>query len=112
MRKRIRAVSVAMVSVAALAGCAADLGCVVQGTPVEFPDDITITNESNNVTASTGTTIQWKVQGPVANAPPAFAGEHVITGDLAPGEGLLIAGVLPGGQEAGTECEAEVKPST
>ena len=86
---------------------------MLQGTPVEFPDDITIANESNNVTASTGTTIQWKVQGPVAPpAPPAFAGEHVLTGDLAPGEGLLIAGVLPGGQPAGTACEAEVKPST
>ncbi len=102
---------VAMVSVASLGGCAV-LECVVQGTPVDFPDDIAITNESNNVTVSTGTTIQWKLQGPIPNVPPAFAGEHVLTGDLAPGEGVFVLGVLPGGQEAGTECEAVVKPSS
>ena len=111
MRKGIRSVFVAMVSVASLGGCAV-LECVVRGTPVDFPDDIAITNESNNVTVSTGTTIEWKLQDPIPNDPPAFECEHILTADLAPSEGVFVLGVLPGGQEAGTECEAVVKPSS
>jgi hypothetical protein len=75
--------------------------CKVQGTPVEFPDDILIVN-SGNVTIAKGQKISWKV--PKINK----TGIHTLAADLLAGKSVFVDGALPGGIEAGAACEASV----
>ena len=90
------------IALVCLTGCNHVLKCVVQGTPVEFPDDILITNESSS-TIVQGTKIAWSMTG-------FPGGTHVLEEDLAPGKGFYILGALPGGMEAGRKCTANVQP--
>lgn len=75
--------------------------CLVAGTPSEFPDDIWLQN-GGAATLKAGAKIKWSV---------AFSGDHgtyTLVADLAPGKGLYLNGVLPGGVEAGHDCKASV----
>lgn len=78
------------------------LDCVAQGTPVEFPDDVYITN-SGAATIAKGTTLHWAF--PNTNR----AGDYTLTEDLAAGKGVLVSGAVPGGVGAGTKCTAQKK---
>jgi hypothetical protein len=76
--------------------------CQVQGTPVEFPDDLYIMN--------TGTTIVAKGKVLHRSIPNTTRqGDHSLTEDLAPGKGLMLPSVLPGGVTAGVQCGVTVK---
>ncbi len=73
------------------------LSCVVAGTPVEFPDDIMITN-TGNTTLAAGSKINWYLH---ANA----YGVHTLAQPLAPTQYVLLANVS-GGWPAGASCTA------
>jgi len=77
------------------------VSCQVAGTPSEFPDDITVYNDGN-VNLPKGTKIHWAV--PSAQK----AGVYVLTAALTPNHGQMVAGVLPGGEEAGHACSASI----
>ena len=94
-------VGVRQVSKAALAP---SLTCVVQGTPVEFPDDILIKN-SGVVVVSKGTKIHWQIPN------TSRQGDYTFDADLAPGASKMLSGVLPGGHPAGAVCTVTIKPT-
>ena len=101
--KRTTWITVAAVVVAVFSmGCGPppELSCVVQGTPVEFPNDISITNDGS-ASVPAGTTIEW--------SHPFASGTHVLTEDLDPGESFFVLEALaPEADEAGSECSANV----
>jgi hypothetical protein len=72
--------------------------CRVQGTPVEFPNDIVIVNKSV-FTIPAGTTIHYKV--------PGSWWKSAVTPSLTPGAGMFVANAIPGGLVAGTPCQAK-----
>jgi acyl-CoA reductase-like NAD-dependent aldehyde dehydrogenase len=76
------------------------VGCSVAGTPSEFPDDIVIMNKGLGTIAA-GTHIVWSVPS------AAKSGNYTLASALAPGQGVAVAGVLPGGVEAGKACKAK-----
>lgn len=76
--------------------------CIVQGTPVEFPDDILITNKGTTTVAK-GKAFHWTL--PNTNR----QGDWVLTEDLLPGKSVFASGVLPGGHPAGAKCTAALK---
>ncbi|MFO1183584.1 MAG: hypothetical protein U1E56_02200 [Bauldia sp.] len=76
------------------------VGCAVQGTPVEFPDDIRLTNKGNMPIAA-GTRIQWSMTG------PNHSGIHKLTSALAPGGSVFLSHAFGGGVEAGHPCSAK-----
>jgi hypothetical protein len=80
------------------APAAPKLQCVVQGTPVEFPDDIVIRNVGTVVVAS-GTKIHWSIPGTTRQ------GDFTFTEALAVGASKMLSGVLPGGHPAGAVCQ-------
>jgi hypothetical protein len=76
-------------------------GCLVAGSPSEFPDDIWIENKGNTVLKA-GTKVKWSVP---------FSGDkgtHTLVADLGAGKGVQLSGVLPGGVEAGHDCKAKL----
>jgi hypothetical protein len=77
------------------------LGCVVQGTPVEFPDDIVLKNAGMIIVAK-GTKIHWSIPGTTRQ------GDYTFTEDLAVGATKMLSGVLPGGHPAGAPCTVNV----
>jgi hypothetical protein len=77
--------------------------CVVQGSPVEFPDDIYVKN-TGNVTVFKGTIVHWSIPN------TGREGDYVLTEDLAPGKSMFFSGVVGGGLSAGTKCGVIVKP--
>jgi hypothetical protein len=76
-------------------------GCMVAGTPSEFPDDLRFTNKGVGVLKA-GTKISWKLAG------YATGGTHTLVADLAPGSTVFASGILGGGVEAGHDCTAKV----
>jgi hypothetical protein len=76
------------------------LSCVVQGTPVEFPNDITIHNVGSDA-INAGTTIKWMVN-------PSIEGIYQLTSTLPQNKTALLADVVAGGLPAGTPCSASV----
>jgi hypothetical protein len=74
------------------------LQCVVQGTPVEFPDDITLRN-IGTVVVTQGTKIHWSIPGTTRQ------GDYTFTENLAVGASKMLTGVLPGGHPAGAVCQ-------
>ena len=72
-------------------------GCVVAGTPSEFPDDLQITNIGLAPIAG-GTRIAWSIKAPRAS------GKFVLNHTVAPGEGFSIFHAVAGGAQAGTPC--------
>jgi hypothetical protein len=80
----------------------AKLECKVQGTPVEFPNDIYIKNLSA-ATIAKGTKIAWSVDG------TDRSGEYELTAALGGKKGVLVGDVIPGGMEAGRPCKAAIK---
>ncbi len=71
--------------------------CVVQGTPVEFPNDIAISH-NYNFTVPAGTKVAYV-------AP--FGKSGVVTlPALAPGKVHYVMNVFPGGGPAGAPCSA------
>lgn len=79
---------------------AVKIGCVVNGTPVEFPNDIWIVNQGS-VATKAGLTVQWQTQN------NAFSGVVTIPA-LQPGQGHFVSNALPGGLVAGTPCFAKL----
>ncbi|MDF0603963.1 hypothetical protein P1J78_24965 [Psychromarinibacter sp. C21-152] len=73
--------------------------CVVSGTPVEFPNDIRISNPYDFATGA--------VQ--VAYLAPGNHSGLVNLPALAPGEGVFVSNAVPGGMTAGAPCEAVQK---
>lgn len=71
--------------------------CVVDGTPVEFPNDIRISNPYSFATAS--------VQ--VAYAAPGGNTGVVMLPALAPGQGIFVSNAVPGGGIVGMACTAQ-----
>lgn len=78
------------------------LGCVVQGTPVEFPDDVNITNNGTS-TVKKGKTLHWEIPN------TSRKGDYVLTQDLLAGKSVFVSGALPGGHPAGAQCTVTVK---
>ena len=76
------------------------VSCKVQGTPVEFPDDIYIFNDGPAMVPK-GTMIHWSI--PSSN----MQGEYTLLADLERGKGVFISGALPGGHGAGP-CTASI----
>jgi hypothetical protein len=77
------------------------VGCLVAGSPSEFPDDIWIENKGNTVLKA-GTKVKWDV--PFSSD----KGTHTLVADLGAGKGVQLSGVLPGGVEAGHDCKAKL----
>ena len=71
--------------------------CVVSGTPVEFPNDIRISNPYSFAIGA-GTVVAYK-------APFGNAGTVVLPA-LAPGAGFHVSNAVPGGITAGAPCSA------
>ena len=71
------------------------IDCVVSGTPVEFPNDIRISNPYN-FAIDTGTVVAY-------NAPFGNTGTVVLPA-LAPGAGFHVSNAVPGGITAGAPC--------
>lgn len=78
------------------------IGCVVAGTPVEFPNDIQLVNKAK-VALVAGTKIQWSVDGY-----STYKGTYTLTQQLAPGKAAFLSGVLGSGVEAGHPCKAKI----
>ncbi len=71
--------------------------CVVAGTPVEFPNDIRISNPYDFSVAA-GTVAFY-------SAPYGNTGTVTLPA-LAPGAGIYVSNAVPGGITAGTPCSA------
>ncbi|MCG6901837.1 MAG: hypothetical protein LJE68_04065 [Rhodobacter sp.] len=71
--------------------------CVVSGTPVEFPDDISISH-NYNFTVPAGTMIAY-------TAPFGNSGTVALPA-LAPGKRFVVSHAVPGGITAGAPCTA------
>jgi hypothetical protein len=80
----------------------AQFDCVVQGTPVEFPDDVLITNKLTTTVAK-GKTIHWSIPNTTRQ------GDWVLTEDLLGGKSFFVSGAVPGGISAGVKCDAKLK---
>jgi hypothetical protein len=71
--------------------------CVVNGTPVEFPNDIYLGNEGPG-TIPAGYKVHWDLPA------PHFSGDYTFAQDVVPGKGVYILGAVPGGAPAGVLC--------
>ena len=71
--------------------------CVVDGTPVEFPDDIAISH-NYNFTTPAGTRVAW-------TAPFGNFGRVALPA-LEPGKRYIVRHAVPGGITAGSPCTA------
>jgi hypothetical protein len=80
----------------------AQFDCVVQGSPVEFPDDVLLTNKLTTTVAK-GKTIHWSVPNTTRQ------GDYVLTEDLLGGKSVFVTGAIPGGMSAGVKCDAKLK---
>ncbi|MFA6955635.1 MAG: hypothetical protein WC538_07175 [Thermoanaerobaculia bacterium] len=80
----------------------AQFGCVVQGSPTEFPDDVLITNKLTTTVAK-GKTIHWSIPNTTRQ------GDYVLTEDLLGGKSVFVSGAVPGGMSAGVKCDAKLK---
>lgn len=74
-----------------------NLKCVAQGSPVEFPDDIYLTNTGTTAIAK-GTAIHWEFPN------TGRKGDYTFTEDLGAGSSKMVSGVVGGGITAGLPC--------
>lgn len=79
----------------------AAVGCLVAGTPVEFPNDLYLTNKGSE-TLKAGTKLKFAVQSTGAK------GAVRLPADIAVGAQVKVADVLNGGAEAGAPCTVKV----
>lgn len=77
------------------------LGCVVNGSPSEFPNDVFVTNRGNTPITS-GKQVRIKTNWGLNKVVPLPA--------LAVGKSAFISNVLDGGMPAGTPCTAILLP--
>ena len=77
------------------------VGCVANGTPSEFPNDILFTNRGSKLNA--GAKLRWTF------ASPNLTGTYTLTAALNPGASVRASNVVPGGIEAGRYCSVTVK---
>ena len=75
------------------------LDCRAYGTPIDFPDDIILTNEGPG-TVRAGTRIRWRMEG-------GNGGVHVLPA-LAPKQSTYIFNANPGGIPTGRKCKADI----
>ena len=75
------------------------LDCRAHGTPIDFPDDIIVTNEGPGFVRA-GTKIRWQMDG-------GSQGIHVLPA-LAPSESTYIFKANPGGIPTGRKCKADI----
>ena len=75
------------------------LDCRAHGTPIDFPDDIIVTNEGPGFVRA-GTKIRWQMDG-------GSHGVHVLPA-LAPTESTYIFKANPGGIPTGRKCKADI----
>ena len=75
------------------------LDCRAHGTPIDFPDDIIVTNEGPGFVRA-GTKIKWQMDG-------GSQGVHVLPA-LAPTESTYIFKANPGGIPTGRKCSADI----
>ena len=73
------------------------VGCVVRGTPVEFPNDIVLSNEGA-FTIPVGLKVDWVVP------PGAYKGSYTFAAALKPGENVMLANAMSGEAGAETPC--------
>ncbi len=73
------------------------IDCVVRGTPVEFPDDIWLSN-AGSVDIPAGYKVKWEM------TQPAKTGLYTFAAAVPPNAGVLVANALPGGVPAGMPC--------
>lgn len=78
------------------------IGCEVAGQPVEFPNDLWLTNKTQ-VTIAMGARLVWEV--PSMN----YKGGYRLRADLNPGQSIFLADILPGGVEAGRPCRVSIQ---
>ncbi|MBI2212322.1 MAG: hypothetical protein HYU52_01635 [Acidobacteria bacterium] len=76
--------------------------CIVQGTPVEFPNDIVITNKSA-ITVAKGKTLHWEIPN------SGRLGDWVLPEDLLGGKSIMAPEVVGGGYPAGAKCNVTLK---
>jgi len=76
--------------------------CDVAGSPSEFPNDIWVTNKGAGK-LDAGTKVQWAIPG-YGNT---YKGSYTLVAALSPGQGVHLLNVLPGGVEAGHDCNAK-----
>jgi hypothetical protein len=79
----------------------ASVGCLVAGTPVEFPNDLYLTNKGTEALKA-GTKLKFAVQSTGAK------GALLLNTDIAVGAQVKVADVLNGGAEAGAPCTAKI----
>ena len=72
------------------------VGCVANGTPSEFPNDILFTNKGSKLNA--GTKLRWTFSS------PNHTGTFTLASALNPGASVRASNVIPGGIEAGRYC--------
>lgn len=75
--------------------------CGFYGTPVEFPNDVQITNRGWT-SLKKGTRISWSTKN------GGIKGTHTLAADLAKGQTVSVSNVVGGGVEAGHPCVAKV----
>jgi hypothetical protein len=77
------------------------IGCLVAGTPIEFPNDLYLTNKGT-APLKAGTKLKFAVQSTGAK------GALLLNTDIAVGAQVKVADVLNGGADAGAPCTAKV----
>jgi hypothetical protein len=77
------------------------VGCVANGTPSEFPNDILFTNRGSKLNA--GARLRWTFTS------PNLTGTYTLTSALNAGASVRASNVVPGGIEAGRYCSVTVK---
>ena len=73
------------------------LGCPVWGTPVDFPNDVELTN-TGGATIPSGYKIHWDVPA------PHHEGTYTFTAPLPAGQHVFIGNAVPGGAGRGEQC--------
>lgn len=75
------------------------LDCVVAGTPVEFPNDIRISNPYRFALDA----------GTIGYSAPGGHSGTVNVATLGPGQGFYVSNAVPGGMTAGAPCSASTQ---
>lgn len=78
------------------------IGCVADGTPVEFPNDLVLSNKGASAIPA-GTKVNWAMAG------YGFSGVHTLSSSLQSGASVRVSNVLGSGVEAGKACMANAK---
>lgn len=77
------------------------VGCVANGTPSEFPNDILFTNRGSKLNA--GAKLPWTFTS------PNLTGTYTLASALNSGASVRASNVVPGGIEVGRYCSVKVQ---